>query len=180
MLLKPFHSGNTPFHQGFEYIFNSTEDVLIQSPTDIKNISAENFVYTFINKTTNESVTLRVKEDIFPERFFELRTKKKLGTATPEEKKALLRLLGAELLEVEDELCPLFPTEGARGVVKSMVESEALNGRYVSPNQYESEFNVEAHYHTTGPEIWEQTGGAFDAFVAGAGTGGAGSGGGRW
>ena len=33
---------------------------------------------------------------------------------TPEEKKALLRFLGAELIEVEDELCPLFPTEGAR------------------------------------------------------------------
>ena len=78
----------------FEYILNSTEDVVIQSPTDIKNITAENFVYTFINKTTNESVTLRVKEDIFPERFFELRTKKKLGTATKEEKKALKLLRG--------------------------------------------------------------------------------------
>jgi len=64
---------------------------------------------------------------------------------TPEEKKALLRFLGAELIEVEDEMCPLFPTEGARGVVKSMVESEAYNGKYISPNQYESELNVEAH-----------------------------------
>nr|QNO51647.1 hypothetical protein JFJFMGFI_00046 [Methanosarcinales archaeon ANME-1 ERB6] len=78
----------------FEYILNSTEDVVIQSPTDIKNVTAENFVYTFINKTTNESITLRVKEDIFPERFFELRTKKKLGTATKEEKKALKLLRG--------------------------------------------------------------------------------------
>ena len=78
---------------------------------------------------------------------------------TPEEKKALLRFLGAELIEVEDELCPLFPSEGARGVVRSMVESAAYNGKYVSPNQYESELNVEAHYLTTGPEIWKQTGG---------------------
>ena len=70
---------------------------------------------------------------------------------TPEEKKAMLRFLGAELIEVEDELCPLFPSEGARGVVKSMVESEAYNGKYISPNQYESELNVEAHYRTTGP-----------------------------
>jgi cysteine synthase A/cysteine synthase B len=61
---------------------------------------------------------------------------------TPEEKKALLKFLGAELIEVEDELCPLFPTEGARGVVKSMVESEAYGGRYVSPNQYENELNA--------------------------------------
>jgi cysteine synthase A/cysteine synthase B len=89
---------------------------------------------------------------------------------TPEEKKNLLRFLGAELLEVEDELCPLFPTEGARGVVKSLVESDAFNGKYVSPNQYENELNVEAHYRTTGPEIWNQTGGDIDYFFAAFGT----------
>jgi cysteine synthase A/cysteine synthase B len=99
---------------------------------------------------------------------------------TPEEKKALLRFLGAELIEVEDELCPLFPTEGARGVVKSMVESEAYNGKYVSPNQYENELNAEAHYRTTGPEIWKQTGGDIDYFFAGIGTGGTISGVGRF
>jgi len=89
---------------------------------------------------------------------------------TPEEKKILLRFLGAELLEVEDELCPLFPTEGARGVVKSLVESLAYNGKYVSPNQYENEQNVEAHYRTTGPEIWNQTKGKIDYFFAAFGT----------
>ncbi len=88
----------------------------------------------------------------------------------PEEKKALLRFLGAELLEVEDELCPLFPSEGARGVVKSMVESAAFEGKYVSPNQYDNELNVEAHYRTTGPEIWNQTGGDIDYFFAAFGT----------
>lgn len=99
---------------------------------------------------------------------------------TPEEKKALLRFLGAELIEVEDEMCPLFPTEGARGVVKSMVESEAYNGKYISPNQYESELNVEAHYRTTGPEIWQQTNGEVEYFLAGIGTGGTISGVGRY
>ncbi len=59
---------------------------------------------------------------------------------------ATYRLLGAELLEVEDEMCPLFPTEGACGVVKSMVESVAFNGKYVSPNQYENKLNIEAEY----------------------------------
>ena len=93
-----------------------------------------------------------------------------LPEGTPEEKKALLRFLGAELLEVEDELCPLFPTEGARGVVKSLVESEAYNGRYVSPNQYENKLNVAAHYRTTGPEIWNQTEGKIDHFFAAFGT----------
>lgn len=88
----------------------------------------------------------------------------------PSEKKDLLRFLGAELLEVDDELCPLFPSEGARGVVKSMVESKAFNGKYVSPNQYDNELNVEAHYRTTGPEIWNQTGGEIDYFFAAFGT----------
>ena len=93
-----------------------------------------------------------------------------LPDGTPEEKKALLRFLGAGLLEVEDELCPLFPTEGARGVVKSLVESAAYAGKYVSPNQYENLLNVEAHYRTTGPEIWNQTGGKVEWFFAAFGT----------
>lgn len=88
----------------------------------------------------------------------------------PEEKKVLLRMLGAEVLETPDDLCPLFPTEGARGVVKSMVESAAYQGRYVSPNQYENALNVEAHYRSTGPEIWEQTEGRVAYFFAGFGT----------
>ena len=90
----------------------------------------------------------------------------------PDAKKAMLRFLGAELIEVDDELCPIFPSEGARGVVKSMVESEAYGGKYVSPNQYESQLNVAAHYHTTGPEIWRQTAGNIDYFFASIGTGG--------
>lgn len=98
----------------------------------------------------------------------------------PEEKKAQLRFLGAEVIEVEDELCPIYPSEGARGVVKSMVESEAFSGKYVSPNQYESELNVAAHYHTTGPEIWRQTNGYIDYFFASIGTGGTITGVGRY
>lgn len=98
----------------------------------------------------------------------------------PEEKKALLRFLGAEVIEVEDEACPIFPSEGARGVVKAMVESDAYDGKYVSPNQYESELNVAAHYHTTGPEIWRQTGGNIDYFFSSIGTGGTITGVGRY
>ena len=103
-----------------------------------------------------------------------------LPEGVPEEKKAQLRFLGAEVIEVEDELCPIYPSEGARGVVKSMVESAAYDGKYVSPNQYESELNVAAHYHTTGPEIWRQTGGRIDYFFAGIGTGGTITGVGRY
>ena len=50
------------------------------------------------------------------------------------------------------------------------MESAAYNGRYVSPNQYENLLNVEAHYRTTGPEIWNQTEGKVDYFFAAFGT----------
>jgi cysteine synthase len=50
----------------------------------------------------------------------------------------------------------------------------------VSPNQYENELNAEAHYRTTGPEIWQQTEGRIDCFFASIGTGGTISGVGRF
>ena len=89
---------------------------------------------------------------------------------TPEEKKTLLRLLGVKLWESPDDLCPLYPNEGARGLVQGIVGSPRYDGVYVNPNQYESELNVEAHYTTTGPEIWQQTEGGIDYFFAGFGT----------
>ncbi len=87
----------------FEYIMGSTEDLTIDEGADIVNITADNYVYTFTRKSTNDSVTIRVKEEIFPERFFELRTKCKLakmgkGDVTKEEKKAF-KLLWEELKE---------------------------------------------------------------------------------
>lgn len=60
----------------------------------------------------------------------------------PEEKKIMLRLLGAQLREADDKLCPLFPSEGARGLVNALIKSPATKDRYISPNQYENELNV--------------------------------------
>lgn len=88
----------------------------------------------------------------------------------PEEKKVMLRFLGAKVIEVDDTLCPLFPNEGARGLVNAMIKSPATKDSYISPNQYENELNVQTHYRATGPEIWKQTQREVTYFFAGFGT----------
>ncbi len=88
----------------------------------------------------------------------------------PDEKKVMLRFLGAKVREADDALCPLFPTEGARGLVEAVIKSPSTKDSYVSPNQYENELNVQTHYRTTGPEIWHQTQGKVSHFFAGFGT----------
>ena len=98
----------------------------------------------------------------------------------PDEKKIMLRFLGAKVSEADDALCPLFPTEGARGLVNALLKSPATKDSYISPNQYENELNVKAHYRTTGPEIWKQTQGKINYFIAGFGTCGTISGVGRY
>ncbi len=62
--------------------------------------------------------------------------------------------------------------------VAKRIAAETPNSFYL--NQYHSGDNVEAHYQLTAPELWEQTGGRFDAFVAGIGTGGTMSGCGKF
>jgi len=87
----------------------------------------------------------------------------------PEEKKVLLRMLGAEVWTTPDDLCPVdHPKDGAIALAHSMVQSEP--GRFAMPNQYENPDNVRAHYETTGPEIWQQTEGRVAWFFAGYGT----------
>ena len=90
----------------------------------------------------------------------------------PEDKKAMLRLLGVKLWETDDALCPRFPSEGARGLVDAIVNSPATRDEYVNPNQYENRLNVRAHYRHTGPEIRRQAAvaGNLTHFFAGFGT----------
>jgi cysteine synthase len=76
----------------------------------------------------------------------------------PEETKTLLRMLGAEVMETPDELCPVdHPKDGAIALARSLAASDG-GSRYVMTDQYENPDNVRAHYETTGPEIWNQTG----------------------
>jgi cysteine synthase B len=75
----------------------------------------------------------------------------------PEEKKAILRILGAELDVVADALCPMPGQNGGGTINLAKTHAKAQPERYVMPNQYENQQNAAAHYRTTGPEIWRQT-----------------------
>jgi cystathionine beta-synthase len=85
-----------------------------------------------------------------------------------EEKRALLRGYGAEVV-----ICPTaVPPESPESYYSvSDRLAEEIPGAY-KPDQYSNEANPEAHYETTGPEIWDQTGGEVDAIVFSVGTGG--------
>lgn len=83
----------------------------------------------------------------------------------PLEKKVLLRIAGADLDVVNDALCP-SPGMGEGAINLAKTRAKAEGERYAMPNQYENELNAQAHYETTGPELWRQTrGGISHLFV---------------
>ena len=82
------------------------------------------------------------------------------------ERQQVLRLFGAHLELVPDEV-------GMRGAVERAEEMVAAEpDRYVMLQQFKNPANPAIHFETTGPEIWEDTGGQVDVLVAGIGTGG--------
>lgn len=87
----------------------------------------------------------------------------------PLEKKVLLKIVGAELDVMNDALCPA-PGLGDGSINLAKTYAKASPNRYVMPNQYENSKNVEAHFETTGPEIWRQTDGRVTHVFASLGT----------
>jgi len=92
------------------------------------------------------------------------------------EKIDLLKAFGAEVIVCPTAVEPEDP-RSYYSVAKKLAR-EIPNAYY--PNQYENQSNPEAHYRTTGPEIWKDTEGKITHFVCGLGTGGTASGAGRF
>jgi cystathionine beta-synthase len=95
---------------------------------------------------------------------------------TSREKIDALQALGVEVVLVGSDLPPEHPESYQRKVPQIVAE---IPGAYF-PDQHNNRANNEAHYRTTGPEIWQQMEGRIDVFVAGIGTGGTVSGVGRY
>ena len=89
------------------------------------------------------------------------------------ERRMLMKAFGAELVL----------TPGSKGMTGSIEKAEELAASMPHsfiPNQFVNPVNAKAHYDTTGPEIWNDTDGTVDVFVAGVGTGGTITGVGRY
>ena len=100
-----------------------------------------------------------------------------LSNQIPIEKRTLLRFAGVDVLELDDDLCPApWAPDGA--IAKA--DEIASQDEFRMLNQYRNVANPDAHYRTTGPEIWRQTKGTVTHFVAGLGTCGTITGAGRF
>ena len=89
-----------------------------------------------------------------------------------QEKKDAIRLLGAELVEVD-----AVPYSNPDNYVRysgrlAAARAETEPHGAVWANQFDNTANRDAHYRTTGPEIWQQTGGQIDGFICSVGSGG--------
>ncbi|HKD65673.1 MAG TPA: PLP-dependent cysteine synthase family protein [Candidatus Binataceae bacterium] len=90
------------------------------------------------------------------------------------ERKRIISAFGAKAIYSD----PLEGSDGAIVLCRKIIDENPQ--RYFKPDQYNNDANPQAHFETTGPEIWEQTGGRITHFVAGIGTSGTVMGTGRY
>ena len=89
-----------------------------------------------------------------------------------DETKQILRGMRATMYETTDDLCPKVGVGTEQSIALATSIASSRPDTYYSPNQYGNDANFRGHYITTGPEIWEQTGGGITHFFTGVGTGG--------
>lgn len=81
------------------------------------------------------------------------------------ERRAMLKAFGAEIILTPGD-------KGMRGAIAEAERIASENPHYFMPQQFKNPANPAIHFRTTGPEIWNDTDGSVDVFVAGIGTGG--------
>lgn len=135
----------------FEMISKAIERGHLRKGMEILEASTGNagIACAFVGKTLGYKVTIVMPAGMSQERM------------------KIIRAYGAEIIttpggESDVDLC-----------LKKIEELKQKSpGKYWEPGQFSNEDNVAAHYKTTGPEIWEQTAGRVDCFIASQGTGG--------
>jgi len=133
------------------YIINAAQKQgkLLPGTTLVDSTSGNTGIaYAMIGAARGINVKLFMPANVSPERI------------------AILKAYGVEL-ELTD---PLEGSDGAIRAVRDLVSREP--GKYFYADQYNNPANWQAHYNTTGVEIWEQTGGSVTHFVVGLGTSG--------
>lgn len=99
--------------------------------------------------------------------YFGLKAVVTTPVKTSQEKIDLIKSFGAEVI-VTPEVAEHFDPAGCYMVARNLAKEKG----YFDLDQYNSQENIESHYHSTGPEIWEDTDGKITHFISGIGTGG--------
>ncbi|MGC8661846.1 MAG: pyridoxal-phosphate dependent enzyme [Nitrososphaeria archaeon] len=171
----------TPFYAKAEWLnYFSLKDA------NLKHGSVKMRSAFFMVKGAMESGSLKTKTVIEPtsgnmgiaisalSKIFDFKFIPIISYKVTEEVKNILKLLGSEPIEVDDNLCPRVSntdTDQAIAIAKSYAQSPATRAKYLWLNQYENNFNPIAHANSTASEILAQVKG-LDAVLTGIGTGG--------
>ncbi len=167
-LNKMLPTPDTVFYAKLEWMnpFGSIKDraayFMIQALLDAEEINESRGIVEPTSGNTGLSLALMASALGIPSRAV-------VPNKIPLEKKILLKIAGAQLDVVNDALCP-SPGTGDGSINLAKTYAKTHQDKWVLPNQYENEANVQAHINTTGPEIWRQTDGKITHLFLSTGT----------